>query len=418
MKKKIYLLLIFLAAFSFGQTQCALGQVCLGPGEELTLLPGDDAGDNAKVGPGLAFNEASLFVEGGTVGDNMMIMGSGNVFMSDGEIGGGGSMEGAAAFVVGGAFFRMDGGLLGPSFLVDDNSTMEVCGGFIEPGLTIDASSCTLVPGAANLNISGAENELSISHFVALSGMVNIMGTQFSIGGTPQNLMPCESRSVDQRGAGLFLNGCYSDGTPFSFELNNNPGGADLFLDPPINEFGPGVCLSITDTVEPAESHNAFRGFLVEGSTADVVKSDDERLIYQPGFVLNDTEAPVWLIFDGHVGNVPLGNKFDDPEIVTFVVESQAGTPGLELTVEMFNWITNQWDVIGVDDESFNSDKFRHFNLSELRHLYVKEGVRSEDGRVRARLGWRQTGFIINFPWNVRVDQVGWMSGCPALNDN
>ena len=133
---------------------------------------------------------------------------------------------------------------------------------------------------------------------------------------------------------------------------------------------------------------------------------------------MNDTEAPVWLIFDGHVGNVPLGNKFDDPEIVTFVVESQAGTPGLELTVEMFNWITNQWDVIGVDDESFNSDKFRHFNLSELRHLYVKEGVRSEDGRVRARLGWRQTGFIINFPWNVRVDQVGWMSGCPALNDN
>ena len=123
----------------------------------------------------------------------------------------------------------------------------------------------------------------------------------------------------------------------------------------------------------------------------DFADSDDVDASYNPGFTLNNLEAPVWLIFDAVAADA-----------TDFRVESDAGTPGLEYTVEAFNWATNAFEIVGTEIESFNADTVSEFPIVPADHV---DGA----GNVRTRVGWRQFGFIINFPWTINVDQVGWV---------
>ena len=145
----------------------------------------------------------------------------------------------------------------------------------------------------------------------------------------------------------------------------------------------------VGDGSVPPANFTVFRGVSLSGSITDFESSDDVSAMYNPGFVLNDTEAPVWLIFDA---NAPNANEF--------FVESQAGTPGLTYTVEAFDFTTQAFAVIDTQSEAFNVDQVVTFPVS-AEHI-------DTGGDVQARVGWRQSGFIINFPWEVRVDQVGW----------
>lgn len=141
-----------------------------------------------------------------------------------------------------------------------------------------------------------------------------------------------------------------------------------------------------------------FRGVQSSGETHDVIESDDVRLNMNPGFVINSDEAPVWLIFDGATAQL-------EPNSMNIAVESQAGTPGLAATVEAFNWTNQTYEIVGTFDESFNTDSVNTFDVSADAANFIKSGK----GNLRARVGWRRTGFTINFPWEVRIDQVAWV---------
>lgn len=134
---------------------------------------------------------------------------------------------------------------------------------------------------------------------------------------------------------------------------------------------------------------NVFRGVPIEGGLAEVQQSDDVYMRLNPGFTINSTEAPVWVEFFGTaIGSTDIH------------VESQAGTPGLTYTVEAWNWISSGYEELANEAAQFNSDRTDSFAMVAD---YVDPG-----GAVRARIGWRQTGFTINFPWEVRIDQVIW----------
>ena len=132
-----------------------------------------------------------------------------------------------------------------------------------------------------------------------------------------------------------------------------------------------------------------FRGQSIEGDLPETQSSDDAYARYIPGFTLNGVENPVWLIFDGEV---PVG-QYD------LTVEAQAGTPGLSRRVELWDYNSNSWELVSSEEESFNVD-------SISAHPLEPQNFEGED--VRARIGWRQSGFIINFPWEIRVDRVAW----------
>ena len=150
-----------------------------------------------------------------------------------------------------------------------------------------------------------------------------------------------------------------------------------------------------TGGTQTGDSLTVFRGVALGGTLADSFASDDDRLSYNPGFVLNDTEAPVWLIFDATLPATPTSL-----EIVT---EAQAGTPGITATLEAFNWTTSTYDIVDTSPTSFNNDTVVTADLTGGISDYV-----NGSNEVRSRIGWRQTGFIINFPWVASLDQLVW----------
>ena len=94
----------------------------------------------------------------------------------------------------------------------------------------------------------------------------------------------------------------------------------------------------------------------------------------------------------------------DSPSSLEIVAESQAGTPGLTGTLEAFNWISGDYEIVDATAETFNTDTIVSVDVSSDISNYVQTGT----GAVRSRIGWRQTGFTLNFPWEVRLDQFVW----------
>ena len=150
--------------------------------------------------------------------------------------------------------------------------------------------------------------------------------------------------------------------------------------------------LEMVDAIVPAASFNTFRGNQIGGTLADVQDSDDTRLEFNPGFTINSLEAPVWIEFEA---------VLDGSASYNLNYESQAGTPGITVTAEQFNFNTSSYDIIGTAPETFNVDTVETFPVVSADHIDAAGGTMS-------RLGWRQTGFIINFPWEARIDQVFW----------
>ena len=151
-------------------------------------------------------------------------------------------------------------------------------------------------------------------------------------------------------------------------------------------------------TIQP-DSFDLFRGILVSGDLADLQESDDAKAIFNPGFTLSSVEAPVWLVFNGSV-------SLSDAVGFRILKESNAGTPGLTATIEAWNWVSGVYDVVNVADETFALDAITTINLDSGIDQYIEVGT----GSVRTRVGWRRTGFTINFPWEIRLDQVAWIA--------
>ena len=158
-----------------------------------------------------------------------------------------------------------------------------------------------------------------------------------------------------------------------------------------IIECGPPPAVTI-----PPANVTVFRGILEEGTAADLEFSDDTFMSFQPSFVLNAAEAPVWLFMEA---NLPF-----EPAALNIDIESRANTPGLTKTTEVFNFSTGGLDVVDATGESFNTDSVVTIDLTTDIADYVQSGSNA----VLVRVGWRKTGFTILFPWEVSVDQMVW----------
>lgn len=153
----------------------------------------------------------------------------------------------------------------------------------------------------------------------------------------------------------------------------------------------------ITRTDATPATVNTFRGVLVGGDISSVQTSNDDYLSYNPGFVLNTTEAPVWLEFESQV-------DLDETAFLLMDLESGANTPGLTQTIEFFDFNLDAFVEIRSDELGF-ADSVISFGTDNFGGSpYIETGT----GNVRARIGWRRTGFTILFPWTIRVDHVRW----------
>ena len=179
-------------------------------------------------------------------------------------------------------------------------------------------------------------------------------------------------------------------GQPLGVAVTN---GAVVIAD---GSLGVVLCTSTVPEVEIV-GFNVFRGSAQSGNLSSLTESDDVYLETNPGFTLNASEAPVWLEFDGV-------STTDTPSSLSFEIESNANTPSIELTTELFNFDTGAYEVVGVESESFNTDSVSMVDASGSVDRFVEPST----GTVRSRVGWRVNGFVIVFPWTISVDHVGW----------
>ena len=200
-------------------------------------------------------------------------------------------------------------------------------------------------------------------------------------------------RSFDGTGSAIVGFRSTSDNVGW-FRMDFTEGGPIIYSDGEYGSGGETLIAGGTTIVDNGpvapDTVNVFRGTVVSATLTDFAASDDTAASYRPGFTIGVFEAPVWLIFDGVA-----------PDAAGFLVESSAGTPGLEYTVEAFNWGAGQFEEIGVQTEVFQNDQFIEFPIVAADHI-------DAGGEVRTRVGWRRVGFTINFPWQVNIDQVGW----------
>ena len=151
------------------------------------------------------------------------------------------------------------------------------------------------------------------------------------------------------------------------------------------------------DTVV-ADSFNVFRGIAAGGNLGSTLASDDQFLAFNPGFTLNNLEAPVQIDFDGQLATAT-------PELLALAVEARASTPGLQHEVSVFNFTTSQFDLLNTNTPGFNMDTFTIVDLSGSVADYV-----DGSGAVQTRQAWRQVGFTLQFPWTISIDSLAWVA--------
>lgn len=142
-----------------------------------------------------------------------------------------------------------------------------------------------------------------------------------------------------------------------------------------------------------ADSFQLFRGFQIGGDLFDSFIDDNSYMRFNPGFTLCCCEAPVWLIFESHLG-------FGVSQLQT-EIESNGLSPGLTMWVESWNEKNYQYEFIGTATESLYFDSVKTFEGIAADHV-------DQDGMVRCRVGWTRTGLTINYPWEVRLDRMNW----------
>ncbi len=126
-----------------------------------------------------------------------------------------------------------------------------------------------------------------------------------------------------------------------------------------------------TGACVPPATYNVYRGIERNGQLSDFAEVDGNLATYNPGFTINNQEAPVWLEFQAN-----------NPDATEITVTSTAGTPGIGIRAECFNWTTGLYVEIGAqEDESFNS-------LTKHSFGPVLADCIDPKGEVKWRIGW------------------------------
>ncbi len=154
---------------------------------------------------------------------------------------------------------------------------------------------------------------------------------------------------------------------------------------------------AVPEPTSKADNFTILRGIYVSGELSDILESDDSYLKFNPGFTLNSSEPPVWIVFDGVLPS-------DGPSSLAFFLEAGANTPNLTQLIEAYNWNTDQYELVDSQSGSFNADQLFSIDLTNNVANFVENGT----GRVRARIAWKPDGLVLLYPWTVCIDHVFW----------
>jgi hypothetical protein len=138
------------------------------------------------------------------------------------------------------------------------------------------------------------------------------------------------------------------------------------------------------------------RGILVSGGLADLIDSDDQRMVIQQGPTLTPQESPVNLRVDS-VAPLPTVTG------LTIKVEAQANTPGVYQWIDLFDYSINDWVNVDGRYASVKADAVVVVPASNPNR-FIQLGTRL----MRAQIRYRAVGPTLISLWQAKIDQVQW----------
>ena len=133
-----------------------------------------------------------------------------------------------------------------------------------------------------------------------------------------------------------------------------------------------------------------FAGMYESGTIDDLDESDDIGVTYRAV-----TSTPqVQLGFRGSVTTT-------SPDVLVFNMENRVTSPNVTQTIEIFNFITNSYEVFDTRSGA-TADSQVSIEINNASN-YV-----GALGNVDTRVTWTANGPVTQFPWAVVIDQLGW----------
>jgi len=152
----------------------------------------------------------------------------------------------------------------------------------------------------------------------------------------------------------------------------------------------PGVMLAVPQSLE------VLRGEVLSGDVEALHASDDSRLCVRLGFVMSDSESPVWLVLSGTA---------PQPEVaeLRFLLEARADAAGLTQRLELLNQLTGEYEGLDARVASL-TDSIVEVVVTDNASRFVHPDTLE----LKAQLTWRAEGPVSGHPWQVAVDQAVW----------
>jgi hypothetical protein len=136
------------------------------------------------------------------------------------------------------------------------------------------------------------------------------------------------------------------------------------------------------------------RGNVQSGGLASFQESDDQRYVITPGVTLSSSQDPIEI-------DLTTVSPFAVPASIEIRVEGHASSTAIRqrLYIERDNGTfeqLNSANMMTTDD-----------TVTVLINTNTADYIRN-DGSIRLRMNYRQTGPVLGFPWQTRIDQVQW----------
>jgi hypothetical protein len=131
------------------------------------------------------------------------------------------------------------------------------------------------------------------------------------------------------------------------------------------------------------------------GGFASLNERDGDYWRLRPGTVLSSSMPPIEVVA---LGTAPSATA----SRLSFTAVLGASATALEQKVALFNYQTNTWEVVDTRSASV-TDQQVTIDMSNAARF-----IAPLTREIRARFTWKQTGPVLAFPWQARIDQAYW----------
>jgi hypothetical protein len=251
------------------------------------------------------------------------------------------------------------------------------------PATIVSLSPNSLAQGAtSNITVTGSSS--SGSGFFDTEPGMNRLVAAFSGSGVTVNSVTFNNPTS------ATLNVTVSGGAATGFRnlTMTNPDGQQSSLSNALNITSSAVNVPpATMTVSP--------GVILSGGFADVLTSDDSRLVVRPGAVFVNSTPPIQVTFEATAPGSTISQ-------MTINFEGQANANNVLMVTSAYNFTTNQFDQVDSRNLTLNADS--SFSVNVPNPADYLDGARL----MRMKFACKATAAVFAWPYVLRLDAASW----------